>query len=68
LFRELAGSLLLAHGRIDLAGAPDLARAQVGDDLWELIRPDAEVPHDRQDPGMPRDAIERAIADLERMT
>ena len=67
LFRDLAGSVLLTHHGVDLGRSPERARALVGHDLWALVRPDAELPEDRSQPGLPRAAVERAVSDLERL-
>lgn len=64
--RTVASGLLLRRG-IDLERSPERARAVVGPDAWELIRPDRPAPADRGDPGLPLDAVERAVADLERI-
>ena len=64
--RTVASGLLLRRG-IDLERSPERAREAVGPDAWELIRPDRPVPADRTAPGLPLDAVERAVADLERI-
>lgn len=67
LFRDVTASLLLARHGVDLGRHPDRARAVVGADLWELVRPDAQAPADRSGPGVPVATIEAAVADLERI-
>ena len=41
-------------------------RERLGDETWELIRPDAPEPHDRSAPGLPLRTIRRVIEALER--
>jgi len=47
LLREAAAARLAAHHHVDLAWRPHDARRLLGDDVWELLRPDL----------MPEDAI-----------
>lgn len=67
LFRDVTASLLLARDGVDLGRHPERAQAVVGDELWELVRPDADQPSDRSAPGAPITTIEAAVADLERI-
>ena len=67
ILRSLAAGLLLRRG-VDLDRRPDRARELLGADLWELVRPDREPPHDRSAPGLPAEAVERSIDDLERLS
>jgi hypothetical protein len=67
LFRRLTAGLLLAHRGVDLERDPERARALVGDDLWALVRPDAAAPEERSGAGVQPAALERAVADLERI-
>lgn len=67
LFTDLTRNLLLSRQGIDLAAQPGRARELVGDDLWELVRPDAQPPSERSAPGFPVSTIERAVDDLERL-
>jgi hypothetical protein len=41
-------------------------RERLGDETWELIRPDAPEPHDRSAPGLSLRTIRRVIESLER--
>jgi len=64
--RAVAGGLLLRRG-VDLERSPGRAAELVGPDVWELIRPDRPAPVDRAATGIPLDAVERALDDLERL-
>ena len=61
--RAITEHRLAAHRGLDLdAGTPE-ARELLGDDLWELVRPDRPMPTDRLAPGLPirrqRDLLDR---------
>jgi hypothetical protein len=64
LLRELAASRLAARG-IDLDRSPE-AELVLGDDLWNVVRPDLELGN-RAAPGMPVEAAERLVDALERV-
>ena len=66
LLRDVASGLLLRRG-VDLERSPDRARALLGPDVWELIRPDRLPPMDRTAPGLPLADVERAVEALERV-
>jgi hypothetical protein len=65
--REVARGLLGAHRGVDLDTQPERARALLGDETWELVRPDREPPRDRTGPGLDREAIRRSVEALERI-
>jgi hypothetical protein len=65
LLRECAAARLASAHAVDLERRPDRARALLGEETWELLRPDRPVPEDRHGPGVPRDRIERVVARLE---
>ena len=46
---------------------PEKARTLLGDETWELVRPDRPEPADRHAPGLPLGALERAVASLEQL-
>ena len=52
----------IAQARLGRAATQE----SVGDETWELIRPDAPEPHDRSAPGLSLKAIRRVIEALER--
>lgn len=62
LLREIA----VARLGFDLVRAPERAHALLGDDAWELLRPDRPAPSDRNAPGVSRRELERCIDALER--
>lgn len=43
------------------------ARRELGEDVWELVRPDAPPPADRNGPGVPLRRIRAAVDALERL-
>lgn len=46
---------------------PERAQAVLGEDVWELVRPDRPVPDDRHAPGVDLDEVETVVARLERL-
>jgi hypothetical protein len=64
LLRDAAAARLWANHGIELWRRPDRARALLGDDTWELIRPDRPEPDDRNGPGIP---LARIAAVAERL-
>jgi hypothetical protein len=67
MLREVAAAAL--HGRgIDLDSNPEAARAVLGDETWELVRPDRPRPAEAFAPGIDRAALERVFARLEEVT
>jgi len=67
LLREAAAARLFAHHGIELARRPEQARALLGEEAWELLRPDRPEPADRNDPGIPLARIESVVERLERV-
>jgi hypothetical protein len=45
----------------------DRARGILGDEAWELLRPDREVPRERNAPGIDGDELGRLVGALERI-
>ena len=62
---ELATELLSGRRGIDLERDPARARAILGDDAWELVRPDRPDPADRHAPGLADDDLARIVTALE---
>lgn len=65
LLRTAAAARLSARHGIDLARTPDEAQARLGEEAWELVRPDRPEPQDRHDRGVSRAALARVIAQVE---
>jgi hypothetical protein len=65
LLREAAAARLAAGHNVDLARRPDAARKLLGDDAWELLRPDRPAPRDRDDPGIPMRRLRAVVDTLE---
>jgi hypothetical protein len=64
--REVALSRLERRGlRLDSGSAA--VRELLGDDLWQLVRPDRERPPDRQAPGPGLAELRRSVEILERL-
>ena len=63
MLRDAAGARL----GLDLRRSPERARAALGDDVWELLRPDRPAPEDRHGPGIPLRRVEDCITTLERL-
>jgi hypothetical protein len=62
---ELATELLSSRRGIDLARDPARAHAVVGDDVWELIRPDRPQPAERHGSGIDEAQLGRIVTALE---
>jgi hypothetical protein len=67
LLREAAAARLYARHGVELARRPQRAHELLGDELWELVRPDRTEPADRNAPGIPLTEIAAAIERLERL-
>lgn len=65
LLREAAAARLAAGHGIELARRPDAARALLGEEAWELLRPDRPEPVDRNAPGIPSARVEELVTTLE---
>lgn len=61
----LAAGLLRYRRGIDLERRPERARALLGDETWELVRPDRPVPRERRGPGITPAQLDRMITVLE---
>jgi hypothetical protein len=64
---DLAGGLLSSRRGIDLEDEPERAQAVLGDDLWELVRPDRSPPLERLGTGIEAARLERVVSTLERI-
>ena len=65
LLRTAAAARLAARHGLDLDRRPDAARTLLGDDVWELLRPDRPQPENRHGPGVPRQQIAAVIERVE---
>jgi len=63
--RAVAAARLGSRHGIELDRRPDAARAVLGDDVWELLRPDRPEPEDRHGPGVARSRVVAVIERLE---
>ena len=64
LLRTAAAARLASHHGIELERRPEAARDLLGEEVWELLRPDRPPPADRHGPGVPQ---ERLVAVIERL-
>ena len=64
--REIAASKLAARGLVLDSGSP-ATREALGDDLWDLLRPDGRPPDDRSAPGLPLARLRNALDRLEQI-
>jgi hypothetical protein len=67
LLRETAAARLAAGHNIDLERRPEAARLVLGEDAWDLLRPDRPEPADRNAPGVPLKRVGAVIDTLERL-
>jgi hypothetical protein len=67
ILREAAAARLAARHGIALERSPDAARALLGDDAWELLRPDLAPPPDRNAPGLSLRRVRELVETLERL-
>jgi hypothetical protein len=63
--RSLARDLLGGRRGISLDGDRDAARSALGDEAWELVRPDRAPPADRLARGIPPADLARIVTALE---
>ena len=65
IVREIAAARLARHG-VSLDRQPERARALLGAQTWELVRPDREAPAGRSDRGgCSRDELRQIVGSLE---
>jgi hypothetical protein len=62
--RSIAAPLLALRG-VDLDHAPEQARLVLGDELWDLVRPDRDRPADSFGPGIRPERLELVVERLE---
>ena len=64
---ELAADLLSTRRGIDLERSPERAHTVLGDDVWEIVRPDRPEPAQRHAPGLDEAELGRIVTALERV-
>jgi hypothetical protein len=67
LLREVAATRLAARHHVDMERRPEEARRLLGDDAWDVLRPDRPEPLDPSGAGMPVRKIEALVGTLERL-
>jgi hypothetical protein len=65
LLRDAAAARLASRHGVELHRRPESARALLGDETWELLRPDRPDPDDRNAPGLPFARVEALVERLE---
>jgi hypothetical protein len=65
LLRDTAAARIAARHGFELERQPESARALLGDDVWELLRPDRPEPENRHGPGVPQERIAAVIERVE---
>jgi hypothetical protein len=65
LLRAAAAARIGSRHGFELERRPEAARALLGEDVWELLRPDRPEPADRHGPGVPRRRVTAVIDRLE---
>jgi hypothetical protein len=67
VLREVAAHRLATRRGADLDTGSAEVRDALGEELWELVRPDREPPDDRFGPGLPLARLRVAVDRLERI-
>jgi hypothetical protein len=65
LLRAAAAARLASRHGVELDRRPDAARALLGEEAWELLRPDRPEPVDRFGRGVPRERVTALIERVE---
>lgn len=65
LLRSAAAARLTARHGVELERRPGAARSLLGEDVWELLRPDRPQPEDRHGRGVPQGQIAAVIEKVE---
>lgn len=65
--RELTMELVAARRGVSLDGEPDRARGILGDEAWDIVRPDRPQPTDRLARGIPISELTGVVESLEQM-
>jgi hypothetical protein len=67
LLRDVAAHRLAVHRAIDLESAPQRCRSELGEELWDIVRPDREPPAHPHARGLPHDALRSLVDRLEKI-
>jgi hypothetical protein len=67
ILREAAAARLAAGHNVDLARRPEAARELLGEDAWQLLRPDRPAPRDHDDPGIPMRQLRSVVDTVEKL-
>jgi hypothetical protein len=67
ILREVAAARLAAGHNVDLGRRPDTARKLLGEDAWQLLRPDRPEPGDHDGPGIPMRELRSVVDTLEKL-
>jgi hypothetical protein len=67
LLREIAEQRLETGHGVDPVRQPQRARALVGEDAWDVVRPDAVPPPDRFERGIAPERLDRVVSALEQL-
>jgi hypothetical protein len=65
LLRATAAARIAARRGFELERRPEAARALLGEDAWDLLRPDRPPPEDRHGPGVPHRRVAALIERVE---
>jgi hypothetical protein len=67
ILREAAAARLITGHNVDLERRPAAAKALLGEDTWELVRPDRPAPRDRNAPGISLRQLRDTVSTLEKL-
>ena len=65
--RRIAAYLLASRRGVDLDSSPERARELLGDQTWELVRPERPAPKERHARGLLRTELREIVGTLERL-
>jgi hypothetical protein len=67
MLREAAAARLAAGHNVDLARRPEAAQQLLGEETWQLLRPDRPAPPDHDGPGIPMRQLRAVVDTLEKL-
>ncbi len=65
VLRRMSARMLASRRGVDLERSPAVARTLLGEELWELVRPEREPPQNRTAPGLELRSVRRMVDALE---